>query len=121
MVDVAYQQGYFSVLRWRPNPTRDEARNVAVMLFDAEGTMGGLRKVDVGPDAVLSVHLLALLDLGVDGLQDSGGVRDGHRNGSGVWLDEFEIGRCLHGVDDIDLGTVDCRTVGESLHAHGLP
>lgn len=48
MVDLAYQQGYFSVVRWRPNPTRDEARNVAVMLFDAEGTMGGLRKADLG-------------------------------------------------------------------------
>lgn len=47
MAGVNYDQGYFSLLRWRSNPTRDEARNVAVLLFDAEGTFGGVKAANV--------------------------------------------------------------------------
>jgi len=37
------RRGYFSVLRWRNDATRDEARNVAVLLVDEDGEFGGLR------------------------------------------------------------------------------
>jgi hypothetical protein len=40
MDDVA--EGYFSLLRWRANPTRDEARNVAVLVVTS-GEGGALR------------------------------------------------------------------------------
>jgi hypothetical protein len=36
-------QAYFSILRWSSDATRDEARNVAVVLVDAEGQFGGIR------------------------------------------------------------------------------
>jgi hypothetical protein len=36
-------QAYFSILRWAGDATRDEARNVAVVLVDAEGQFGGVR------------------------------------------------------------------------------
>ena len=41
------EQGYYSILRWRSSATRDEARNVAVLLVDAEGTKGGIRAAPV--------------------------------------------------------------------------
>jgi hypothetical protein len=31
-LDAVAQQGFLSLLRWRPDPTRDEARNVAILL-----------------------------------------------------------------------------------------
>lgn len=37
------QKGYFSILRWRPDATRDEAKNVAVILVDKEGQFGGVK------------------------------------------------------------------------------
>ncbi len=36
-------RGYYSVIRWAADATRDEAKNVAVVLVDAEGQFGGLR------------------------------------------------------------------------------
>lgn len=47
----AVERGYFSVVRWIPDVTRDEARNVAVVLVDAEGQFGGVR---IAPPSVLS-------------------------------------------------------------------
>jgi len=41
------QQGYYSILRWRRDVTRDEARNVAVILVDASGRCGGLKSAPV--------------------------------------------------------------------------
>ena len=41
------ESGYFSILRWRSDPTRDEARNVAVILVDSEGREGGIRHASV--------------------------------------------------------------------------
>jgi hypothetical protein len=38
---------YFSVLRWRSDPTRDEARNVAVVLVEQDGTSGGIRAAPI--------------------------------------------------------------------------
>jgi hypothetical protein len=40
-------QAFFSVLRWRSDPTRDEARNVAVVVVDQNGTLGGVRAAPV--------------------------------------------------------------------------
>lgn len=41
--ELATKQGFFSVLRWRSDITRDEARNVAVLLIEPEGRFGGMR------------------------------------------------------------------------------
>ncbi len=43
MADDLVQRAYYSILRWRGDATRDEARNVAVMLVEAEGLFGGLK------------------------------------------------------------------------------
>jgi hypothetical protein len=66
--DLALQRGYFSVLRWRSSATRDEARNLAVILVDAEGMIGGLRSASV---ASISPNLgeQGLLDTLVTGLE----------------------------------------------------
>jgi hypothetical protein len=40
-------QGYFSLLRWRADATRDEARNVAVLLVTADGDQSDLRHAPV--------------------------------------------------------------------------
>jgi hypothetical protein len=37
------QQGFFSLLRWRSDPTKDEGRNVAVLLVDEAGNLGGIK------------------------------------------------------------------------------
>lgn len=36
-------EAYFSILRWRKDPTRDEARNVAVILVNASENVGSLK------------------------------------------------------------------------------
>lgn len=51
--DVA-QTGYFSILRWRSDATRDEARNVAVILVEAEGQFGVVR---AAPPSAISPRL----------------------------------------------------------------
>jgi hypothetical protein len=48
---TAHERGFFSVVRWRSDATRDEARNVAVVLVDAEGQFGGIR---IAPPSALS-------------------------------------------------------------------
>jgi hypothetical protein len=47
MADTAVAQGFYSLLRWRVDPTRDEARNVAVMLVDAQGEFGAIRHAPI--------------------------------------------------------------------------
>jgi hypothetical protein len=42
-VGVSVAQGYFSLLRWRPDPTRDEARNIAVLFVDEANAFSGLQ------------------------------------------------------------------------------
>ena len=61
-------QAFFSVLRWRSDPTRDEARNVAVVLVNEDGTMGGVR---AAPISSLShrLHEQGLLDATLDALE----------------------------------------------------
>ena len=62
------ERGYFSVIRWCPDAVRDEARNIAVVLVDAEGQFGGIRTAPPGP---LSQDLRqqGLLDAVLHGLQ----------------------------------------------------
>lgn len=43
MVTDVMQQGYFSVVRWRSDVTRDEHRNIAVILVQRDGKFGGIR------------------------------------------------------------------------------
>jgi hypothetical protein len=43
MAQVVRQRGYFSVLRWRNDVGRDEAKNLAILLVDAEGQWGGIK------------------------------------------------------------------------------
>jgi len=40
-------QGYYSILRWRTDVARDESKNVAILLVDAEGMYGGIRYAPV--------------------------------------------------------------------------
>lgn len=65
---TAPERGYFSVVRWRSNPTRDEARNIAVVLVDAEGQFGGVRPA---PPSSLSsdARQQGLLDAILHGLE----------------------------------------------------
>lgn len=39
------EQGYFSLIRWRPDLVRDECRNLGVALVDQEGEWAGVRHV----------------------------------------------------------------------------
>ncbi len=61
-------QGFFSVLRWRLDPTRDEARNVAVLLVDREGSIGGVK---AAPLSQISprLHDQGLLDAVIAGIE----------------------------------------------------
>jgi hypothetical protein len=66
--NIGLQQGYFSLLRWRSDATRDEARNLAVVLVDAEGTIGGLRHGSIA-SVSSDLHEQGLLDTLVVGLE----------------------------------------------------
>lgn len=61
-------RGFYSVVRWRPNATRDEARNVAVVLVDSEGQFGGVR---IAPLSSLSqdIRQQGFLDAILHGLE----------------------------------------------------
>jgi hypothetical protein len=67
VVEVA--QGYFSLLRWRRDATRDEARNVAVLLVEPDGRYGGIRSA---PLSSISSRLSdqGLLDDVIVGLEE---------------------------------------------------
>jgi hypothetical protein len=43
VAQVVTQRGYFSVLRWRSDVGRDEAKNLAILLVDPEGQFGGIK------------------------------------------------------------------------------
>jgi len=43
MVTSVGQAGYFSILRWRSNVTRDEGRNVAVLVVGTEGCRSAMK------------------------------------------------------------------------------
>jgi hypothetical protein len=54
-------RAFFSVLRWRTDPTRDEARNVAVVLVNEDGTLGGVRSAPLS-QVSSRLHDQGLLD-----------------------------------------------------------
>jgi hypothetical protein len=60
-------RGYFSVVRWCSDATRDEARNIAVVLVDAEGQFGDVK---AAPPSSLSqdARQQGFLDAVVQGL-----------------------------------------------------
>lgn len=55
------KRGYYSVLRWRTDATRDEARNVAVVLVEPRGRFGGIRYAPVSSISPV-LHEQGLLD-----------------------------------------------------------
>lgn len=67
MAEHLMKQGYFSILRWRSDPVRDEARNVAIILVGENGEFGG---VEAAPISRVSSRLneQGLLDSMIDGL-----------------------------------------------------
>lgn len=69
--ELARQQhrGFYSLLRWRSDATRDEPRNVAVLLIDEATDFGELR---AAPISALSprLHEQGLLDAMLAGLND---------------------------------------------------
>jgi hypothetical protein len=75
MVDDVEQQGYFSLLRWRADATRDEARNIAVILVDADRRAAQMK---AAPPSTMSPRLReqGILDSFLVGLEEqlSGGV-----------------------------------------------
>ena len=68
MAQVMTNRGYYSVMKWAADPTRGEARNVAVVLVDAEGQFGGLR---AAPPSAVAGNLRAqgILDSVIHGLE----------------------------------------------------
>lgn len=61
-------QGYFSILRWRMDPTRDEGKNVAVILVDPDGRIGGVRAAPISSIS-RQLHEQGLLDAVVANLE----------------------------------------------------
>lgn len=66
--DSQTAQGYFSILRWRPDATRDEARNIAVLLVEARGHFS---RLESAPLSRISprLHEQGILDSALLGLQ----------------------------------------------------
>jgi hypothetical protein len=54
MAELMMNQAYFSILRWAADATRDEARNVAVVVVDSEGQFGGVK---AAPPSSISPNL----------------------------------------------------------------
>lgn len=54
VAELVDPRGWFSVLRYRADATRDEARNVAVLLVSREGQFGGMK---AGPVSSISPRL----------------------------------------------------------------
>lgn len=62
------RRGYYSILRWRSDATRDEARNLAVVVVGGEGEYGGIRYAPVGSISP-RLHEQGLLDAMLVGLE----------------------------------------------------
>jgi Protein of unknown function (DUF3037) len=69
VVTQAPTQGYYSLLRWRPDIARDEPRNIAVILVDEHRGLAAFRP---GPVSVMSskLHEQGLLDAALVALQE---------------------------------------------------
>jgi hypothetical protein len=68
MANQLTDRGYFSVIRFASDATRDEAKNVAVVLVDAEGQFGGV--MSAPPGAVSpNIRQQGILDSLVEGFK----------------------------------------------------
>jgi hypothetical protein len=85
MAESEVARAFYSLLRWRLDPTRDEARNVAVLLVDARGRFGGLRHAPVSSISP-RLHDQGIVDDVLVGLQE--------RFDSGLALKDLQA---LHG------------------------
>lgn len=65
MVEV--EQGYYSLLRWRRDPARDECRNVAVILVSPDGRFGGIRRAPISSMST-NIRQQGILDAVIHGL-----------------------------------------------------
>ena len=61
VVAAGAEQGYFSVLRWRPDVTRDEPRNIAIILAGDAGQFAAVRPIPVSSFSP-KLHEQGLLD-----------------------------------------------------------
>jgi len=77
-------QGFFSVLRWRLDPTRDEATNVAVVLVDREGMFGGVRAAPLSSVSP-RLHEQGILDAAIAGLERQ--FSEAHKPSLGVLIE----------------------------------
>lgn len=68
MATSLVQQGFFSILRWRNDVVRDEAKNVAVVLVDPEGQFGGVKPAPLSRVSP-RLHEQGILDAMIVGLQ----------------------------------------------------
>lgn len=61
-------QGYFSLVRWRPDAIRDEARNIAIILVDRSGAFGGIK---AAPISTISrrLHDQGIVDAVIESLE----------------------------------------------------
>jgi hypothetical protein len=62
------ERGYYSLVRYRSDPTRGEGRNIAVVLVDAEGQFGGV-KMARASTLSQNEHQRGFLDTMLRGLQ----------------------------------------------------
>lgn len=68
MATSLVQQGFFSILRWRTDVVRDEAKNVAVVLVDPEGQFGGVKAAPLSRVSP-RLHEQGILDALIVGLE----------------------------------------------------
>ena len=65
MIEV--KQGYYSLLRWRRDPARDECHNVAVILVSRDGRFGGIRPAPISSISN-NIRQQGILDAVIQGL-----------------------------------------------------
>lgn len=69
MGTLVNSKAFFSILRWRSDPARDEARNVAVLIVDEKGSLGGVRAAPLSTVSKV-LHEQGLLDATLVALED---------------------------------------------------
>jgi hypothetical protein len=62
-------RGYYSLLRWRNDSARDEARNVGVIVVDEHGVVSGFRPAPISSISS-RLHEQGILDAALQGLSD---------------------------------------------------
>lgn len=62
-------EGYFSILKWRRDATRNEARNIAVILVEPDGRFGGIKSAPLSGISK-SLHEQGILDSLIVGMEE---------------------------------------------------